>query len=769
MELIPFQIEASSKIADRFKDYMMDPLTVTRTQLVPFYQNLSSITGSGKTLILADALQQIRSSLSVEPIVLWLSKGKVVVWQTYNNLSTGKYADLIDNSKVKPILDATEKDIEVADSTLLLIATVGKFNQKDKEQGDRKIFQVQLDQAEKSLWDMLKKRKTVEGIKRDLIVVYDEGHNLSDQQTELLLDLDPDALIAASATVRVPKKLSNTIERLSKDKGWVDSDFTTQVKSSDVVESGLIKKNLLIGGYLSPTEVTLDDMIVSFKKLESDCDYLNTPFKPKAIYVTNTNVITGAEKDDVKQPFIDRKARPIIIWRYLVEQKGIDPKEIAVYCDLKFDKKFPPPEDFVLFSGGDSDYTNFVNGNFRHIIFNQTLQEGWDDPSVYFAYIDKDMGSNIQVTQIIGRVLRQPTATHFPLESLNTANFFIRTDEKSTFENELLEIQQKITADSPEIKLTYYSSGKGLTERPLLKPKYKLSIPEFSVYSQKAKTYIDDIIKQMNDYSVDSINTVGTGGRIQVLKTIGDEKDSKEEWVEIQHSNKVAARWIFAREIQKSHRHALNICDIELSKFDALVEYSSNAAAHIKDTANKVIKAYVEHSNIIQNNLNCSFVSEIPINRDKMIKFNNAVHEGYSDFNGMEIDFAKAIDRTGYKWLRNPSRAYFQIPLLDFSNKKNFNPDFVIWTKDDICALDTKGEHLIAQDSTNKLFNLDTIGDGKKVKIRLITKGEWRDPHTPLSNKGYSVWMLKMGKIESTWSPTVDDSIRVALDNNVPS
>lgn len=70
MELLPFQIEASIQIAERFNQYMKDPLLVKHSKLVPFYQNLSSITGSGKTLILADAVEQIRSRLPVEPIVL---------------------------------------------------------------------------------------------------------------------------------------------------------------------------------------------------------------------------------------------------------------------------------------------------------------------------------------------------------------------------------------------------------------------------------------------------------------------------------------------------------------------------------------------------------------------------------------------------------------------------------------------------------------------------------------------------------------------------
>src|SRR5437868_7558756 len=112
MELLPFQIDASTQIAERFQKYMEEPLAVTRTRILPFYQNLSSITGSGKTLILADAIEHIRSRLPVEPIVLWLSKGRVVVWQTFNNLANGKYSSLVGGFDVKPLLECKTSDVE---------------------------------------------------------------------------------------------------------------------------------------------------------------------------------------------------------------------------------------------------------------------------------------------------------------------------------------------------------------------------------------------------------------------------------------------------------------------------------------------------------------------------------------------------------------------------------------------------------------------------------------------------------------------------------
>ena len=353
------------------------------------------------------------------------------------------------------LLDCTAADVEDDSQGLLLVATVGKFNQRDKDQGDRKIFKVALDVAEMPLWELLKSRKTAQGIKRPLVVVYDEGHNLSDQQTRLLMELNPDALIVASATLRIPEALGGTIERLQRDKDWKEEDFVTSVKSRDVVESGLVKQNILIEGYVTPMQDALHGLLKTMRQTEAEARKLGLPVRPKAIYVSNTNTVDGVPiREDMARPFKERMARPILIWRYLVEHGGVDPSEIAVYCDLKFDPKLPAPMTFNLFSGGDTDYDRFMAGNYRHIIFNLTLQEGWDDPECYLAYIDKEMGSADQVTQIVGRVLRQPGAQHYPSPLLNTASFYIRTDEKGVIEDIIDDVAKKLASEAPEITLS---------------------------------------------------------------------------------------------------------------------------------------------------------------------------------------------------------------------------------------------------------------------------------------------------------------------------
>ncbi len=772
MDLLPFQVEASGQIAERFGEYMENPLTITRSgpDIIPFYQNLSSITGSGKTLILADTVEQIRSRLPIEPIVLWLSKGRVVVWQTFNNLASGKYADLIGGFDVKPLLECNSADVENSARGLILVATVGKFNQKDKEKGDRKIFQVGLDVASESLWDMLKARTDAQGRRRHFIVIYDEGHNLSNQQTSLLLELGPDALIAASATLRVPDALSRIISRLRGDKSWKDESFVTSVRSSAVVESGLVKKQLLLAGYLTPMEAAVDELVSEMRRVETTAERLGLDFRPKAIYVSKTNAVDGSSiREDTARPFNERLARPILIWRHLVEHGGVDPADVAVYCDLKFDKKLPPPPMFNVFAGGDSDYDNFVAGNYRHIIFNLGLQEGWDDPECCFAYIDKDMGSPDQVTQIVGRVLRQPGAKHYPAMILNTAHFYIRTDERGVFEDIITDVRKKLATDAPEISLIVTKSRRSGVKPicPVLKHR---EVPTVSINSAAAQEPIRKIVEMVPTYEAGAEGTTGKGGRIQVLQQIGKDSTGKEEWVEVGHSNKVTARWVFLRELQRRHRRAAHLCDVEHPKFDAMIEYNSPASDLLKELAGKVADKYFEHSVIVQNALDVPYVVDsilVDENRPR-ITFKKALHRAYTELNGLEEEFALALDKTRKDWCRNPSTGGYEIPLLDRGSTRTFNPDFLVWVNTkNIVAIDPKGDHLIVEAAGQKLFHIEPVAQGPMVSIRLVTEGHWEVvngvPSKRLGKTGYTVWSLKQGKTHPSLCESVASAARTCL------
>lgn len=94
------------------------------------------------------------------------------------------------------------------------------------------------DNIESTRWEAFKGRETADGLRRPLIVVYDEAQNLSDQQTTLLLERHPAAFLLASATLRFPAQFdTEVLQPLRTSSGDKDQDLTTSVKSSTVVAS----------------------------------------------------------------------------------------------------------------------------------------------------------------------------------------------------------------------------------------------------------------------------------------------------------------------------------------------------------------------------------------------------------------------------------------------------------------------------------------------------------------------------------------------------
>lgn len=775
MQLFRFQEEAATLIAQRFAEYVGDPLMVDRHTTVPFLQTLVSITGSGKTLILADAIAQIRDWLPVQPIVLWISKGKIVVSQAYANLSSGKYSDNLPGFNVKPLLQLSPSDIEDSATPLLLVATVAKFAVEESEGSDRKVYQAQLDQASEPLWNLLAKRATASKLRRPLLIVYDEGHNLSDLQTRRLLELAPDGLVSASATSALPSRLENTITRLRTDRGWQDSDFTTSVASTDVVEMALVKERIAIGGYVTPMETAVDALLADMADARDAAKELPVPFTPKAIYVCSTNAVDGVPTaEEVKRPFQDRQARPILIWRHLVENAGIDPSKIVIYSQLKFNPRFPPPPTLRLLSGGDNDYTDFLQGGFEHIIFNLGLQEGWDDPFCGFAFIDKEMASARQITQVIGRVLRQPGAEHYSNPVLNTAHFYIRSDERGVFDDILEDIRKQLVSEHPAIGLTIKKDGSGRAlER--VPPLPARTVPMVGINSAAAKQPIGLIVSKMLDFSQGGDNTIGQGSRMLVLQEIGQGSEASVEWIEVEHSNRVTARSIFRRELHRLYSGALrraggpiNLVDIELPKFDALIELTSPAAEHVRGIAKEVVESYISHSRIFQNDFDAPYaVGPVLVDPSDALEFSKSLHAKYSGLNSLERKFAYALDRSKRFWARNPRNGGYYVPLLDLASASTYWPDFLVWVDKRVVAIDTKGDHLLTDATVGKLFDIDTLGEPAKVVLRLISQGETQVSPSGQMNKlskvGLTVWSWKNGKLHGQHAVDERTAVKLAL------
>lgn len=785
LELKVFQIDSAKSMADRYSFFASYPDRPSKgiNKPRPFFQALSALTGAGKTPILAQAVMLMRAHFGAEPIVLWMSKAKSVVAQTYTNFSDGgKYSEIIGGFRVINIQNLNPQLITDGSSPLMLMTTTGLFNNKDQSEGALNIYKKDSDLfGDQSPWNRLIERKH-DGKRRPLLIVYDEGHNLSEQQTELLAELEPDAYLLASATLKLPANFQKSV--IQPIKLWVEEAddstpfialnaagengtpeaerfITTAVSSDKVVIAQLVKKAIQFDGTTAPMERCLDDLMKRMDVLNAEISDRGLGFKPKAIYVCKTNITDDGEKDDASKPFNHRKAPPIRIWRYLVEEKGVSPKDIAIYANLTFIDG-NKPDEVNLFSKGENDFDEFHAKDYQHIIFNLSLQEGWDDPACYLAYIDKSMGSSIQVEQIIGRVLRQYGATHYENPLLNSAHFFLRVDSQRVFTEAIQNVKAKLDSEGAPIEIieNFGGAGGGAVD---LQPKddVKVELHHIFVDSDAARERIAEIIEEFPAFTEGDVNTLGEAHTTtQVVDLVKPDKDAGSiEWKIDGHTNPVRLRWLVNTAIKSRSSRALAVTDLKDAKFDVRVQVQSKADKLTDKLAREIVEAFYQNSDLVyESNKPFKFgILRVPKNAPT---FTNGLYERYTGFNKFELAFAKALDGADQVWHRNPSIGGFYIPLLSEGDAASFYPDFIVWKKNNIFCLDTKGGHLLSDAVARKLFDIKE--DGKtKVQVRFITEGKQSVLRGKAIKGGYTVWKMKSG------SPTpvhVDDLTKAVTE-----
>jgi len=768
--LFQFQETAAASIAARVSDYLDDPVAIIikkKRHDVPFFQALSALTGSGKTVILAEAVSHIAQTMPVSPVVMWLSKGKVVVEQSFANLSPGgKYHHLLENFAVLALADYSPIEVEESDCAIMYFATVGTFNQKDKSDGTLRIHQSDVDNIQTSVWEALRKRTDAEGNRRPLVVVYDEAHNLSDQQTELLLELEPDGFLLATATMRLPARIGDEVALLRTMGGATNDDLITKVVTADVVSEGLVKSTVDLEGYNTPMEEAVDSLLKDLEQATTEAKAVGVDFTPKAMYVCNTNTVadTPSLMDNPKRPFAQRQAPPILIWRHLVEQRGVDPKTVAVYANLKTDRDFLLPDEFVLFKGGDNDYDDFVSGDYQHVIFNLTLQEGWDDPAVYFAYVDKSMGSKAQITQIIGRVLRQPGAKHYPSDILNTAHFYVRVDKNSVFNEVIGEVKDELGSAPGGIRIVVTPPGKPKPEP--YAASQRCEVPETALDATGACAAVESLVTGFPDFRTDTVNTKAEGSRRVFRQKVG-EAGGESEWEAYEQASTASARWVFHREVQRQFRAALGVVNLAEPKLDAIVGIGSSAHTQVCLLAGQVVEAYVKGVRIKQRRSSPYVVGAILARPDEVVSFNNAVHDGYAGLNTLERPFAEAVDQTGLTWCRNPPRSGYGIPLTSVGATQAFYPDFLIWTAERVICVDTKGHHLIRETAARKLLRIKHSGEGRRLDVQFVSEGKFDDDLELRDPDGFTYWGLgDDGKVQARHYESLDELVKQLSDDS---
>lgn len=789
-ELHNYQRQAAKELTEKYSEYRQKTLKI-EDQTIPFLKLLSSVTGSGKTAILAQTVSNLLSYYpKAQPLIFWLSCNKVVVQQTAHNLK-GKYQSLIPQVQVKSFLEISSADVAQLDTPLIYVDTIQKFSVQNRD--SRLIYQVQPDKGDKSAWELIKERKDYStSQKRDLIVIYDEAHNLTDSQVGKILELSPQALILASGTPSLPYKLTG-IEKELEENGFKPLHT---VPFAEVKAKKMVKGKVVLGGYKSQMEEVLNEMIdKDWEQLKQAAEKEGLPI-PKIIYVCKTNLLEissstktkTSKKDNPQVPFEFRNAPPILIWKHLVKRKGIDPKTIAIYADIEVAKeeKYALDIEFTrnLFNKGKSSppentYEKFINGNYQHIIFNKSLAEGWDDPIVYLAYIDKTIGSEVAVEQIIGRVLRQPFCKYYASEELNKAYFHIRIDENKVFEKIIDELNEKLTIGSDGIERKPPKPGlpylKDLPPKPDKMGKKVPFLTWDSEYIQrKLQKEVNKIPNYEQEFPPEHRQNIGKVRRIQ--KVLGDTTIIQDQiWEEdFGLSNMVPAQVILRRVIVNKNTKVWNMLEWEDPKFKVEVGWGSEADKELREIGEGLINTYKNES-LLRISLEKPYeVKGIKIERNpaKCVEFKNAIHLKYSGLNNLEKRTATELDNLGVDWCRNPTHYGYGIELIDeVGLTQTFFPDFLFWVGETVVCLEVTGEHLEKDKLERKLVRIAEAGEEmieempkKVVVIILVQYGGSKEG----SEIYYKVWYRKRrGEVDSKKVESISEGLGVILGDLV--
>ncbi|MHB8482011.1 MAG: DEAD/DEAH box helicase [Nitrospiria bacterium] len=386
-------------------------------------------TGGGKTLLAAEGLGRIHTAFFRRQtgLVLWIVPTVQIYRQTWKALANREHPyrqslERATGGRVKVL----EKDdgFNRADFEnylcimLVRLAATNRANNKDflkifRDAGQYTSFFPEVDDytANNALLNIYKDLETNDigdntglmgiSVKHSLVnvlkmlrpvVVIDEGHKAYSENTRASLNgFNPSFVVELTATPNAHHHISNIL----------------------VDVSGLDLKNEQM--------IKLPINVINMKKGDWQATLTQAHAKRADL-----------EKDGKRLQAADgRYIRPIMVIR--VERTGSDQRDgrrvHALDAKDYLLKKLSVREEYIRIKSSEKDELGSDDlldplSPVRYIITKEALQEGWDCPFAYvLALLDKTTASTA-MTQMVGRVLRQPETVTTSIQSLNECYVF---------------------------------------------------------------------------------------------------------------------------------------------------------------------------------------------------------------------------------------------------------------------------------------------------------------------------------------------------------
>ncbi len=442
-------------------------------------------TAGGKTFIAVNAIKSIfdnaKKYVNVsEKMVVWLVPSQAIYEQTLKNLSNNKHpykqklnADFDNNviviNKEDALFGKNFSANLVENNLTILIITY------DSLKGGKATKETLKTYAENgNLISFKDKYKQLEAINLisvlqtlNPIVIIDESHNAkTDLSFDMLKELNPSFILELTAT---PKAESNIISEV----------YSVELKAEQMVKLPIMVTNLANKNDVFSAAKNMQETLEKIAKeneeitgnyirpivlFQAEADIKNK--KNKKNKVNKSNELNNDNENQENQ----NENTYLKIKQHLVEKLAIKESWIKIKT-----AEINELKGIDLLS---------KNCPVRYIITINALKEGWDCPFAYILATLANKKSEIDVTQIIGRILRQPYAQNQNKYELNTSYIFTSTDK---FQNTLEKIVKSL-------------NGIGYEKEDCIKTEFSNKTDNNNDNQYVLKSILENVEKQNKEY-----------------------------------------------------------------------------------------------------------------------------------------------------------------------------------------------------------------------------------------------------------------------------
>lgn len=672
MKLKQFQQDAVDKITGIIESNLNSEIIV------------KSPTGSGKTVILVNAIQEVLK-VHEEYIFIWLTPGAGGLEEQ----SKQKMDKYIHNSNTKLINDILTTGFEAGDTVFINWEMVVNKKNKSIREGDAKNLFDRIDEAKNQLFKF--------------VLVIDEEHlNATYNAETIITAFSPNFIIRASATAR---KNSNA--------------YLIDIHERDVIESGLIKKYLAINQNVKD-DVAVSDQVeylleLAFQKEQE----IITEYKKIEVNINPLVIVQIPPKSDELIEYVEK---------YLFK-KGInyDNGRLAIWLTNRKE---------------NLDRIEEKKSIQQFVIIKQAIATGWDCPRAHILVKLRDNMSEVFEIQTIGRIRRMPELHHYNNEILDTC-YLYTFDSKYTESVKEVLADNAFDVKDIDLKKEHYSFSVdkqyksinpiGIDERRALKVFFSYFENKYYV---REKNYLDNMSKFVKGgyHSETNLNSKIVKGTTEVVDraqlanldsiNIRIQVDTHQHGRYLKRaigeiSNKIgmnygATNTILRRMFQDDGNRKFKVLRLSVPDFYAFV--INNEESLKKDLLNAISSVQAQLELYFEETNEEKFVFP----RKFMFKYDKDARDPDLYDNNVYFDYLSSAkprskgerafelwcsENDDVKWWYkngDKSTEYFSILYQDNVGKiKSFYPDYILKIKENIWIIETKGGITSSGDDEN--------------------------------------------------------------------